>query len=60
MILDLSWWAVLLAGLLYFVLGGFWFARPFLGRAWEAAQGFERPDGWKLLAALVIVALSTV
>jgi hypothetical protein len=56
-IVDLSWWAVLIAGLVYYALGGFWFARPFLGRAWEAAQGFERPEGWKLTASYYVVPL---
>ena len=57
MIVDLSWWAVLISGLVYFALGGFWFARPFFGRAWEAAQGFERPAGFRLTAAYYVVPL---
>jgi Protein of unknown function (DUF1761) len=57
MIADLSWWAVLVAAVVYFALGGFWFARPFFGRAWEAAQGFERPEGFRLTPSYYVVPL---
>lgn len=38
--------AVLIAGIIYYVLGGIWFT-PLFGRQWEKAIGFDRPSAWK-------------
>jgi len=35
---DLNWWAVLLATVLGFALGGLWYG-PLFGKAWLAAMG---------------------
>lgn len=39
-------WAVLGAGITYFLLGGVWFT-PLFGRMWDRAVGFERPPRWR-------------
>ena len=31
---DLNWLAVLVAALVYFILGAIWYAPPIFGRAW--------------------------
>ena len=40
---DLNWLAVVVATIVYFAIGGIWFANAFLGRAWQHAGGFEVP-----------------
>ena len=37
-IADLNWWAILVATVLGFALGGLWYG-PFFGNAWLAAMG---------------------
>lgn len=37
---------VLLAGSLYYVLGGLWFS-PLVGGQWDLAVGFKRPHKWR-------------
>lgn len=43
----MSWIAVIVAGLLYFVFGGLWFSKFAFGKKWDEALGFDRPEGWK-------------
>ncbi|HEX2090510.1 MAG TPA: DUF1761 domain-containing protein [Actinomycetota bacterium] len=40
---DLNWLAVIVATIVYFAIGGIWFANAFLGKAWQRAGGFEIP-----------------
>ena len=40
---DLNWLAVIVATIVYFAIGGVWFANAFLRKAWERAGGFELP-----------------
>ncbi len=40
---DLNWLAVIVATIVYFGIGGVWFANAVLGRAWQRAGGFEIP-----------------
>ena len=40
---DLNWLAVIVATIVYFALGGVWFANAVLGKAWQRAGGFEIP-----------------
>ena len=44
---DLNWLAVLVAGLVYYVLGGFWFSGIAFQKVWDKAIGFDRPKEWK-------------
>jgi Protein of unknown function (DUF1761) len=36
----------IVAGLVYFALGGLWFT-PLFGKAWDKAVGFDRPPRWR-------------
>jgi hypothetical protein len=38
--------SILIAGILYFVLGGLWFT-PLFGKQWDKAVGFDRPAKWR-------------
>jgi hypothetical protein len=40
---ELNWLAVLTAAVAWFVLGGIWYARPVMGRAWMRSLGMEPP-----------------
>lgn len=40
---DLNWLAVIVATIVYFGIGGIWFANAVLGKAWQRAGGFEIP-----------------
>ena len=40
---EINWLATIVAALVYFVLGGIWFAPPLFGRAWAAAAGMQMP-----------------
>ncbi len=42
---DLNWLAVLVATVIYFALGGIWYAPPVFGRVWQRAGGIEIPEG---------------
>jgi len=44
---------VLVAGLSYFALGGFWFT-PLFGKHWDKAVGFARPPKWRPAAVYYI------
>ncbi|GAB4321776.1 MAG: hypothetical protein Kow0074_12820 [Candidatus Zixiibacteriota bacterium] len=61
---SLNYWAVLVAGLVYFVLGAIWYAAPVFGNAWMKAIGKtkEQVDAdfsamklvWAFVGSLVI------
>jgi uncharacterized protein DUF1761 len=36
---SVNWWAVLVAAIVGYAIGGAWYARPVLGKAWMAALG---------------------
>lgn len=63
----MSAWAILSAGVVYFILGGVWFSPFLFGKQWDKAIGFERPRNWKPgaiyyagpLAGCMIAALAT-
>lgn len=40
-------WAIVTAGVVYFIMGGLWFSPPLFGKLWENAIGFKRPERWK-------------
>ena len=43
---EMNWWAVLLATLVYFILGALWFT-PLFGRYYDLALGFDRQKDYK-------------
>lgn len=43
---DISWLAIIIAMLAYFMLGALWFT-PFFGKAYDAALGTKRDKGQK-------------
>ncbi|MGZ3700020.1 MAG: DUF1761 domain-containing protein, partial [Bdellovibrionota bacterium] len=53
---SLNWYAVFLATVIYFVLGGIWFT-PLFGKSWDQAIGFKRPASWKPGLALYLAPL---
>jgi hypothetical protein len=62
---DLNWFAVVVAALAYFALGGLWFTPGVLGRAWQGAMGVEMPAGQRprptyLLGPLITCLLPAV
>ena len=36
-----NWLAVIVAALLYFLLGALWYSPPFFARAWQASIGWD-------------------
>lgn len=38
---GITWWAVAMAAILYYVLGALWFT-PLFGRAWDRSIGYDR------------------
>ncbi|MGY0235692.1 DUF1761 domain-containing protein [Longispora urticae] len=42
---DLNWWAVLVAALAYFALGGLWFSVPLIAKPWIRAVGTDMTGG---------------
>lgn len=44
---SLNWIAVAVAAMVYYLLGGLWYAPRVFGRRWEAASGFQRSPGWR-------------
>lgn len=53
---EVNWLAVLLATLVYYVLGALWFT-PLFGRAWDRSVGFTRPRGHRFPALYYVVPL---
>ena len=45
------------AGLVYFALGGIWFS-PLFGKQWDKAVGFARPEKWRPAAVYYLGPLS--
>lgn len=45
-VVELNWWAVLLATFVYFILGALWFT-PLFGRYYDLALGFDRQKDYK-------------
>lgn len=43
---DISWLAVIVGTLAYYLLGAIWFS-PAFGRQWDKALGFSRPERWR-------------
>ena len=44
---DLNWLAIMLATVMYYMMGGLWFSQLVFGKAWEKSIGFDRPKEWK-------------
>jgi hypothetical protein len=44
---NINWVAVLIASVVYFILGGLWFWKPVFGNRYDDAIGFNRPGNWK-------------
>jgi hypothetical protein len=44
---DLNWFAVIVATIVYFGLGGLWYAEFLFGKAWQKAMGWDgnAPEG---------------
>lgn len=42
---DLNWWAILVAAIASFVLGGPWYSPAMFGNAWNRLMGDARPKG---------------
>lgn len=42
---DLNWIAVLVATIVYFALGGFWYSNAGFGKAWIRSSGATPPEG---------------
>lgn len=40
---DLNWLAVIVATIVFFAIGGAWYANAVFGKAWQRAGGFEVP-----------------
>ena len=55
-LVDLSWFAVAVATLAYYVLGALWFT-PLFGRAWDESIGRTRSKGDRFPASSYLVPL---
>ncbi|KQY23057.1 hypothetical protein ASD16_10735 [Cellulomonas sp. Root485] len=53
---DLSWLAIGIATLVYYLLGALWFT-PLFGAAWDTAIGYTRVRGERFSAAYYVVPL---
>jgi hypothetical protein len=42
---ELNWLAVIVAAVVYFALGGLWYAPPLFGNVWMKAAGIVMPEG---------------
>ncbi|GAA3627566.1 uncharacterized protein DUF1761 [Lentzea atacamensis] len=56
---DLNWFAVIVATIVYFGLGGLWYAEFLFGKAWQRAMGWDgnAPEGAG--AGIYVVPLAT-
>ena len=43
---EINWLGILVATVIYSAFSGIWHRQFVFGKKWEAAMGFERPDGW--------------
>jgi hypothetical protein len=59
LLFRLDWLAILAATVVYFALGGLWFAPPVFGRRWASAIGVARPEGWRPGARMLVGSLLT-
>ncbi len=62
---ELNWLAVLVATVVYFAIGGLWFAEFLFGKAWQAANGWAGSDGpspgpWLYIGPAVTCLVETV
>jgi hypothetical protein len=57
MFTNLNFWAILVSGLVYWILGGIWYAAVF-SKSWQEALGFN--SGFYLIAFAVIGGILTV
>lgn len=55
-IANLSWLAVALASLTYYLLGALWFT-PLFGKAWDRSIGFDRPRDYRFGAIYYLTPL---
>jgi hypothetical protein len=44
---DVNYLAVLVATIVWFVLGAVWYAQPVFGRMWMRSLGIEMPEGFR-------------
>ncbi|TWP46734.1 DUF1761 domain-containing protein [Lentzea tibetensis] len=56
---DLNWFAVIVAGIVYFGLGGLWYAEFAFGKAWQKAMGWDGASGGGTGPAVYAVPLAT-
>ena len=56
---GLNYWAILVAGAVYFLIGAFWYAKPIFGKAWMDGIGKTEEQlkaqfsPWKLVWAFI-------
>jgi hypothetical protein len=51
---DLNWLAVIVATIVFFAIGGLWYANAVFGKAWQRAGGFEIPADQRPTAAYFV------
>jgi uncharacterized protein DUF1761 len=56
---ELNWLAVIVATILYFALGGAWYAGPVFGKAWQRSMGWEMPAGQRPSPGIYLAPLIT-
>ena len=63
---TINWWAILVAGISAFVLGGVWYSPALFGKAWMSENNFTEDDvksgnaakiyGWAFVLSLIMSA----
>lgn len=63
---TINWWAILVAGISAFVLGGVWYSPALFGKAWMKENNFTEDDvksgnaakiyGWAFILSLIMAA----
>ena len=56
---ELNWLAVIVATVVYFALGGLWYARPVFGDAWMKSAGIVMQEGQRPGPAIYLTPLAT-
>lgn len=56
---DLNWFAVIVATIVYFGLGGLWYAEFLFGKAWQKAMGWDGNSPEGAGAGIYVVPLAT-
>ena len=51
---DVNMLAVLIAGLVYFVIGGLWYSQGLFGKIWMKHTGIKKPDKSKATNSLIV------